>query len=105
LECTHGVGLPFFAHRRRAQGEVFAWDRIDCGVTREHLEVQLAASRAATELEDCVAGPCSNCGACDQEVVKNRVHVREGYVAEPPGPPKPGEPPTRTHVRVRYAKR
>ncbi len=33
-ERVHGVGLDWFAHRRRRLDEVLPWDRIDCGVTR-----------------------------------------------------------------------
>ena len=48
--------------------------------------------------------PCSVCGACDYEVVKNRIYEAKDYVPEPSPPPRPPDPPERTRVRVRYAK-
>jgi radical SAM family uncharacterized protein/radical SAM-linked protein len=108
-EREHGVGIDFFAHRRRRLDEVLPWDRIDCGVTKTYLAKQLAASRNLAEVVDCVLAPCSVCGACDYEVVKNRTYDAKDYVHEPPHPPRTPEPGeaagVRTHVRVRYAKR
>ncbi|HET9552129.1 MAG TPA: TIGR03960 family B12-binding radical SAM protein [Anaeromyxobacteraceae bacterium] len=103
-ERVHGVGLDFFAHRRRRLDEVLPWDRIDCGVTKTYLQKQLAAARNLAEVPDCVLAPCTNCGACDHEVVKNRIHTPDEYVKAPPPPPRPPETPVRSHVRVKYAK-
>jgi len=104
MERVHGVGLAFFAHRRRPLDEVLPWDRVDCGVTKPYLQKQLAAARNQAEVVDCVLAPCTVCGACDYEVVKNRVYEAKDYVPEPPRPPRPPEPETRTHVRIRYTK-
>ncbi|BDG04353.1 TIGR03960 family B12-binding radical SAM protein [Anaeromyxobacter oryzae] len=103
-EREHGVGLDWFAHRRRRLDEVLPWDRIDCGVTKAYLQKQLAAARNLAEVVDCVLAPCTVCGACDYDVVKNRTYDAKDYVPEPPPPPRPPEPPTRTFVRVRYTK-
>jgi radical SAM family uncharacterized protein/radical SAM-linked protein len=103
-EREHGVGIAAFAHRRRRLDEVLPWDRIDCGVSKPYLQKQLASARNLAELEDCVTAPCSVCGACDYDVVKNRVYEARDYVPEPPRPPRPPERPERTRVRVRYAK-
>jgi len=103
-EREHGVGLDFFAHRRRRLDEVLPWDRIDCGVTKPYLQKQLAAARNLAEVEDCVLAPCSVCGACDYDVVKNRTYDAESYVPEPAPAPRPPEPEVRTVVRLRYAK-
>ncbi len=103
-EREHGVGIDWYAHRRRRLDEILPWDRIDCGVTKVYLAKQLAAARNLAEVEDCVLAPCSVCGACDYEVVKNRVYEAKDYVPEPPPPPRPPEPEERTRVRVRWAK-
>ena len=107
MERVHGVGLEWFAYRRRRLDEVLPWDRIDCGVTKPYLAKQVAASRNLCEVPDCVLAPCTVCGACDYEVTKNRVYRVEDYRKAPPAGPaaerKP-EPAERTHVRVRYAK-
>jgi radical SAM-linked protein len=74
-------------------------------VTKTYLAKALASARNLAEVTDCVIAPCSVCGACDYEVVKNRVYEAKDYVPEPARPPPPPESPLRTHVRVRYAKR
>jgi radical SAM family uncharacterized protein/radical SAM-linked protein len=104
MERVHGVGLDFFAFRRKRLDEALPWDHIDCGVTKPYLQKQLAAARAQAEVVDCVLAPCTVCGACDYDVVKNRVYEAKDYVPEPARPPRPPEPATRTHVRVRYGK-
>jgi radical SAM family uncharacterized protein/radical SAM-linked protein len=104
LEREEGVGLAWFAHRRRRLDEVLPWDRIDCGVTKAYLQKQLAAARNLAEVEDCVLAPCSVCGACDYEVVKNRTYQARDYVPEPERAPGPPEPDVRTRVRIRWAK-
>ncbi len=103
-EREHGVGLDFFAYRRRDFDEVLPWDRIDCGVEKEWLREQAVAARTGESVPDCVDAPCTACGACDYKVVKNRVHLAEDYVPAPPPPPRPPEPAERTHVRVRFGK-
>jgi radical SAM-linked protein len=103
-ERVHGVGLEFFAYRRRRLDEVLPWDRIDCGVTKAYLQKQLCAARNLAEVPDCVLAPCTNCGACDFEAVKNVVHLPQDYTKAPPPPPRPPESPLRSHLRVRYAK-
>lgn len=104
-EREHGVGLGWFAHRRRPQDEVLPWDRIDSGVTKTYLRRHLEAARHPATMEDCVLAACTACGSCDFEVVKTRVHEAKDYVPEPPRPPRPPGSPVRTRVRVRYAKR
>jgi radical SAM family uncharacterized protein/radical SAM-linked protein len=103
-EKEHGVGLEWFAHRRRAEDEVLAWDRIDAGVTKGFLAKELGRARAATSQLDCVAGSCGACGVCDFDETKNRVYEPKDYVQAPPSPPRPPPATERTHVRVRYAK-
>jgi len=104
MERVHGVGMAWFVYRRRRMDEVLPWDRIDCGVEKAYLQKQLAAARNLAEVPDCVLAPCSVCGACDYDVVKNRVYLPEDYKPAPPPPARPPETPVRTHVRVRYAK-
>ncbi len=104
MERVHGVGLDFFVHRRRRLDEPLPWDRIDCGVTKVYLQKQIAAARNLSEVPDCVLAPCTVCGACDYETVKNRVYRAEDYQPAPPPPPRPPEPTVRTVVRVRYGK-
>ena len=104
MERVHGVGKDFYTERRRRLDEALPWDRIDCGVTKPYLQKQLAAARQLSELPDCVLTPCSVCGACDYEVVKNRTYELEDYTPKERRPAPPPPSPARTHVRVRYAK-
>jgi radical SAM-linked protein len=106
-ECeeVHGVGLEFYAHRRRRLDEVLPWDHIDCGVTKGYLAKQLAAARNLAEVPDCVQEPCTVCGACDYDVVKNRTYEAGSYPSQEEALPRPPETAERTHVRLRYAKK
>lgn len=106
MQRIHGVGLEWFAFRRKRLDEVLPWDRIDCGVTKAYLQKQLAAARNLSEVLDCVLAPCTVCGACDYDATKNRVYGPESYRAAQPGPASPEtvQSSGRTHVRVRYAK-
>ncbi|HET7825792.1 MAG TPA: TIGR03936 family radical SAM-associated protein, partial [Anaeromyxobacter sp.] len=103
-EREHGVGVDWYAHRRRRLDEVLPWDHIDCGVTKAYLAKQLAAARNHAEVVDCVLAPCTVCGACDYDVVKNRVYEAKDYRPEPTPPPRPPPPEQRTRVRLRWAK-
>jgi radical SAM family uncharacterized protein/radical SAM-linked protein len=103
-EREHGVGLAWFAHRRRDRGEVLPWDRIDCGVTKGFLAKELDRARAASSHADCVSDACGACGVCDFDEVKNRIYELPSYVSPPPPPPRPPPAEGRTRVRVRYAK-
>ncbi len=103
-ERVHGVGLEFFAHRRRALDEVLPWDRIDTGVTKAYLRAQLRAAHHPAEVADCATEACTSCGVCDHEQVKNRIHLPADYRRAPPRPPRPPPSPVRTRIRVRYAR-
>ncbi len=118
-EREHGVGLDWFAHRRRRLDEILPWDPIDCGVTKTYLQKQLAAARNLAQVEDCVLAPCTVCGACDYEVTKNRTYRAKDYPLTPsvgprngpkskeaPEPPPPADPQplVSTFVRLRWAK-
>jgi len=84
MEKEWGVGLDFFAHRERGRDEVLPWDAIDCEVTKPYLwrERERAHDAAEIEVPDCAIVPCHVCGACDYEVVKNRVYDPRDYVHE-----------------------
>jgi radical SAM family uncharacterized protein/radical SAM-linked protein len=103
-EREHGVGLHWFAHRRRGDDEVLPWDRIDAGPTRGFLVKERARARAGAPNPDCVSATCGACGVCDFEALKNRVYEPKDYVSPPAPAPRPPPQPGRTRVRVRYAK-
>ena len=57
-----GVDIAFYANRRAADGEIFPWDVIDCGVDKEFLlrEKKNAYDEKTTK---CCRDACSGCGA------------------------------------------
>ncbi|MBQ9964191.1 MAG: TIGR03960 family B12-binding radical SAM protein [Clostridia bacterium] len=64
LDIFRSVGLDpdFYACRRRAEDEVFPWDHIDIGVTKEFLLAENRAAHADTTTPNCRES-CSHCGA------------------------------------------
>lgn len=58
-EC--GVDPEFYAYRRREYDEIFPWDFIDCGVTKEFLISENEKAKKGEVTPDCRLG-CRNCG-------------------------------------------
>ncbi|MGB8930546.1 MAG: TIGR03960 family B12-binding radical SAM protein [Anaeromyxobacteraceae bacterium] len=103
-EEQHGVGIEFFAHRRRPFDEVLAWDRIDVGTTKDFLVRERERATAATATPDCVLDACHSCGVCDFDAVQNRIQTPDKYTPAP-APPRRVPTPIRERVRIKYAKR
>ena len=59
-EC--GIDPDFYVTRERADDEIFPWDMIDCGVTKEFLLKEWNKAKAGIKSENC-AEHCSGCGA------------------------------------------
>lgn len=59
-EC--GLDIGFYTTRERADDEIFPWDFIDCGVTREFLLREWKKARSQTVSPNCKA-QCQGCGA------------------------------------------
>lgn len=59
---TCGVDIGFYTTRERSLDEVFPWDFIDSGVTKEFLVREWNAAVAAQETPNC-RQKCSGCGA------------------------------------------
>lgn len=59
-EC--GVDIGFYTTRERADDEIFPWDFLDCGVTREFLLREWKKAREETVSLNCKA-QCQGCGA------------------------------------------
>jgi len=97
----------FYTTRPRPETEVFPWDHLDPGVTRQFLlrERQRAYEEAFTD--DCrVTGCRESCGVCDLKTVLPRVSpdlepMPEIETLEPPQPP----PELRFRYRLRYSRR
>lgn len=59
-EC--GLDIGFYTTRERADDEIFPWDFIDCGVTREFLLREWKKAQSQTVSPNCKA-QCQGCGA------------------------------------------
>ncbi len=56
-----GIDPNFYATRERAVGEVFPWDHLDCGVTKQYLLREWEKARKGECTPDCRKG-CTGCG-------------------------------------------
>lgn len=59
-EC--GLDIDFYTTRKRADNEIFPWDFIDCGVTKEFLLREWKKAQEQTVSPNCKA-QCQGCGA------------------------------------------
>ncbi len=57
-----GIDPAFYANRQRPLDEVFPWDHIGCGTTKEHLKREWERSRRAETTPACME-QCAGCGA------------------------------------------
>ena len=57
-----GLDPAFYANRQRPLDEVFPWDHIGCGTTKEHLKREWERSRRAETTPACIDN-CAGCGA------------------------------------------
>ncbi|MHB8909523.1 MAG: TIGR03960 family B12-binding radical SAM protein [Syntrophales bacterium] len=56
--------------RERHLAELFPWERIDAGVSREFLLAEAGRAQKGEPTPDCRTGACSQCGACDHRIVR-----------------------------------
>ncbi|MDR0916876.1 MAG: TIGR03960 family B12-binding radical SAM protein [Oscillospiraceae bacterium] len=74
---AEGLSAAFYAHRERADDEIFPWDVTSTGVTRAFLARERELSKRGTVTPDCRTA-CSDCGAreiCDEGVCNEVRHV------------------------------
>ncbi len=64
LDAFRACGLDpaFYANRQRPLDEVFPWDHIGCGTSKEHLKREWERSRRAEPTPSCLE-QCAGCGA------------------------------------------
>lgn len=63
-----GIQPSFYAQRKRDQAEVFPWDIIDVGVSRQYLWSEHEKAFHGEITDDCFHSECSGCGACSAEL-------------------------------------
>lgn len=59
-EC--GLSVDFYSHRQRSLDEIFPWDFLDCGVTKEFLKREWLKAQTEQISENCKL-KCQGCGA------------------------------------------
>ncbi|NPU83320.1 MAG: TIGR03960 family B12-binding radical SAM protein [Syntrophaceae bacterium] len=70
-EALRRTGIdPADCLRERGSGEVLPWDGIDAGVEREFLLEERERARREEATADCRTAGCTNCGACDHDVIR-----------------------------------
>ncbi len=64
MECFEecGIDIGFYTTRKRAEDEIFPWDFIDCGVTKEFLLREWKKAKEQTVSPNC-RDMCQGCGA------------------------------------------
>ena len=55
-----GVSIPFYTTRERSTDEIFPWDFIDCGVSKEFLKREWLNAQNETVTPNCK----EHCGGC-----------------------------------------
>ncbi len=73
---------PTWYLRQRLPGEIFPWDHIDAGVTKDFLLRERQAALLGKATQDCRNGQCSYCGLCDFETIRPR--LSDSKRLEPP---------------------
>ena len=61
-----GISPAFYANRERDHEEVFPWDHLDFGVTKEFLWQEAERAFAGQVTPDCRLEKCVECGACPE---------------------------------------
>ncbi len=70
-EAMRRTGIdPRYYLRERPFSEVFPWERIESGVSREFLIAEAVRAQKGEPTPDCRNGACGNCGVCDHATVQ-----------------------------------
>ncbi|MGR3311210.1 MAG: TIGR03960 family B12-binding radical SAM protein [Candidatus Brocadiales bacterium] len=59
-----GIDGSFYMHRNREDDELFPWDHISSGITKDFLKVEKALAFQKVFTKDCLTDDCPDCGAC-----------------------------------------
>lgn len=100
------IDPDFYTLRERGPGEVFPWDHLNPGVTKEFLYREYTRSLELAYTPDCKTDRCSNCGVCDHKVIKNVVAKEAfpgGSSGMEGGPARAGSS-APYRVRIRFSK-
>lgn len=99
-----GVDPSFYSHRERTGEEILPWDHLSARVRKDYLWKEYERSHAEVFTPDCRWDRCSQCGACDHEVVKPVLYREEEVPAPAAGASAPGDESLMVHYLLRYSK-
>ncbi len=73
--ALEGAGLDpvWYVERERSRSENLPWDHLYAGVRKDFLWDEYEKAMSGEETPDCRFGPCSDCGACDEEGTRIRL--------------------------------
>lgn len=66
-EVLQNIDSDFYITRRRYKDEIFPWNHIDCGVSRDFLWNEYQKGLKAQFTPDCRINICQRCGVCSKE--------------------------------------
>ena len=77
MQALNDAGLDpaFYLHRERSLDEIFPWDHIHSGVTKDFLLMERRRALEEKPTPDCREG-CLECGVCDHDAVAPMVYRR-----------------------------
>ena len=95
---------PESSLRERSHSDVFPWERIKAGPSREFLLSEAGKAEQGEPTPDCRTGACGNCGVCDHRTIRNLI-----VPADAPAPPLAAAREDRTAgpeqcLRIRFTK-
>ncbi len=90
---------------RREIDEPLPWDHIDAGVTRSFLKAEARRADAGETTPDCRIGGCTDCGACEGEMLTEKPKAAESTIIKYVLRAKPQREELKMRLRVKYAKR
>ncbi len=106
-----GINPDFYVSRKRGEDEVFPWDHLFAGVTKEFLLREFRRALAGELTPDCTTGACSICGACPERPANILASQIEEPFASAPShsairiPHSAFEAPPIQRLRLTYSKR
>ncbi len=98
-----GVDPAFYLHRPRSREEVLPWDHIQCGVSKEYLEMEWRRAEEGQWTPDC-RKKCLDCGVCDHREVRPILFEEWSVPAKKEEPLSGRECKTRK-IRITFSKR
>jgi radical SAM family uncharacterized protein/radical SAM-linked protein len=99
-----GVDPAFYLHRPRSREEVLPWDHIQCGVSKEYLEMEWRRAEEGQWTPDC-RKKCLDCGVCDHREVQPILFEEWSVPAKKEEPLSGRESRKTRKLRITFSKR